>query len=103
MTVGTTAVRAGLSPPCLQRTMGLVADSSHRGFPGGSTVRNPLPAQEPQETQVQSLGREDSLEEEMATHSSASCLENPVGRRARRAAVHGVTKAQTRLSMHARA
>ena len=31
------------------------------------------------ETQVQSLGREDSLEKEMATHSSG--LENPHGQR----------------------
>ena len=39
-------------------------------FPGGSVVKN-LPAkQEMQETQVQSLGREDPLEEGMATHSS---------------------------------
>ena len=37
------------------------------GFPGGSTVKN-LPAV--QETQVQSQGREDLLEKEMATHSS---------------------------------
>ena len=37
------------------------------GFPGGSAVKNP-PAM--QETQVQSLGREDPLEEDMATHSS---------------------------------
>ena len=38
-------------------------------FPGGSAVKN-LPAmQEPQETQVQSLGWEDPLEEGMATHS----------------------------------
>ena len=36
-------------------------------FPGGSVVKN-LPAM--QETQVQSLGREDPLEEVMATHSS---------------------------------
>ena len=36
-------------------------------FPGGSVVKN-LPAM--QETQVQSLGWEDPLEEEMATHSS---------------------------------
>ena len=35
--------------------------------PGGSVVRN-LPAK--QETQVQSLGQEDPLEEGMATHSS---------------------------------
>ena len=37
------------------------------GFPSGSVVKNP-PAM--QETQVQSLGREDPLEEGMATHSS---------------------------------
>ena len=36
------------------------------GFPGGSAVENP-PAM--QETQVQSLGWEDPLEKEMATHS----------------------------------
>ena len=40
------------------------------GFPGGSGGKN-LPAmQEPQETQIQSLGWEDPLEEGMATHSS---------------------------------
>jgi len=37
------------------------------GFPGGSAVKNP-PAM--QETQVQSLGRENPLEEGMAIHSS---------------------------------
>ena len=36
-------------------------------FPGGTAVEN-LPAM--QEVQVQSLGLEDSLEKEMATHSS---------------------------------
>ena len=40
------------------------------GFPSSSLVKI-LPAmQEPQETQVQSLGWEDPLEEGMATHSS---------------------------------
>ena len=38
-----------------------------KGFPGGSAVKNP-PAM--QETWVQSLGREDPLEKEMAVHSS---------------------------------
>ena len=33
-------------------------------------VKNPPAMQETQETFVQSLGREDPLEEEMATHSS---------------------------------
>ena len=37
------------------------------GFPGGSVVKN-LPAI--QETWVRSLGQEDPLEEEMASHSS---------------------------------
>ena len=37
------------------------------GFPGGSVVKNP-PAM--WETWIQSLDREDPLEEEMATHSS---------------------------------
>ena len=37
------------------------------GFPGGSVVRN-LPAM--QETRFQSLGWEDPLEKEVATHSS---------------------------------
>ena len=40
---------------------------SCKGFSGGSAVKN-LPAI--QETQVQSLGWEDPLEKEMATHSS---------------------------------
>ena len=37
------------------------------GFPGGSAIKN-LPAM--QEMQVLSLGAEDPLEENMATHSS---------------------------------
>ena len=40
------------------------------GFPFGSVIKNPLAMQETQETWVQSLGREDSLEAGMATHSS---------------------------------
>ena len=39
------------------------------GFPSGSAVKN-LPAmQEPQETQVLSLGQEDPLEEGMVIHA----------------------------------
>ena len=40
------------------------------GFPGGSEVKN-LPASAGvKDTRVQSLGKEDTLEEEMTTHSS---------------------------------
>ena len=44
------------------------------GFPDGSVVKN-LPAM--QETRVQSLGLEDPVEKEMATHSSIVALEIP--------------------------
>ena len=40
------------------------------GFPCGSVVKNPPAMQEPQETWVQSLGREDPLEKSMAIQSS---------------------------------
>ena len=39
-------------------------------FPSGSAVKNQAAMQETQETQVRSLGKEDPLEEEMATHSN---------------------------------
>ena len=38
---------------------------------------------------VQFLGQEDPLEQEMATHSSISCLENPMDRGAWKATVQG--------------
>ena len=50
------------------------------------------------ETWVRSLGREDPLEKEMATHSSILCLENPMDGGAWYATVHRVAKSRTRLS-----
>ena len=48
----------------------LLSYCRHLSFPSGSVVKN-LPAmQETQETRVQSLGQEDPLKKEMATHSS---------------------------------
>ena len=58
--------------------------------------------QKPLEAWVQSLGWEDRLEEELAT-LQYSCLENPMDRGAWQAAVHGVTKSQSRLSTYAMA
>ena len=51
---------------------------------GGSAVKNPPEMLKMQEKRVQSLGREDSPEKEMATHSSIfagkiSCTEKPGG------------------------
>ena len=51
--------------------------NTYMGFPAGSVVKN-LPArQETQEMQVQFLGWEDPLEEEMATHFSILAWEIP--------------------------
>ena len=44
--------------------------SEYEGFPDGSVVKNLLAISRASGNQVQSLGQEDSLEEEMATHSS---------------------------------
>ena len=41
----------------------------YQGFSGGSVVKNPSAMKELQETWLPSLGREDPLEEGMATHS----------------------------------
>ena len=81
------------------------------GPPWWSNVKNPptravsslvaqrvksLPAM--RETQVRSLGREDPLEKEMATHSSILAWNIPMDREAWRATAHGALKSQTRLS-----
>ena len=61
------------------------------GFPGGSVIKNPpASAGDKQETQVQSLGWKDPLEEEMA--HQYSCLEHPMDRGTWWTTVHGVTK-----------
>ena len=58
-------------------------------------VKN-LPAmQESQERQVQSLGREDPLEEENGNPLQYSCLKNSMNRGAWQATVHGVAKSRT--------
>ena len=44
------------------------------------------------ETWVRSLGWEDPLEQEMATHSSILAWKNPMDRGAWQAAIHGVRK-----------
>ena len=49
------------------------------------------------QARFQSLAWEDPLEEEMATHSSILCPENPMHRGAWRAIIHRVTKNRTRL------
>ena len=64
-------------------------------FPVAQMVKH-LPTM--QETRVQSLGLEDLLEKEMATHSSILAWKIPWMEEPGRATVHGVTKSWTRLS-----
>ena len=54
--------------------------------------------QETQETQAQSLGWEDNLEEEMTTQSSILAWRIPMVKGAWWATVHGVANSQTCLS-----
>ena len=49
------------------------------------------------ETQIQSLGQEDSLEKEVATHSSVLAWKNPMDRGAWQAIIHRVVKSSTQL------
>ena len=48
-----------------------------------------------QETQVWSMGGEDALEKETATHSSILAWEKPIDKGAWKAIDHGVTKSRT--------
>ena len=70
---------------------------TYGGFLVAHMVKN-LPSI--QETQVRSLIWEDALEKGMATHSSILAWRICVDRGAWWAAVHGVTKSQTRLTKH---
>ena len=65
-----------------------------------SGKRTCLPMYRAQEMWVWSLGREDPLEEEMATHSSILDWEKPMDRGGWWATVHGVAKSRTQLSTH---
>ena len=70
----------------------------YQGFPDGSAVKNPPAMQEIQEMWVRSLGREDPLEEEMATHSRILAwrilwTEEPRGLQS----THRVTKSRIQL------
>ena len=52
------------------------------------------------ETRVQSLGREDLLEKEVAMHSSTLAWKNPMGGGAWWAIVHGVKQSDTTERLH---
>ena len=63
-------LRVGFYPSDSQVHLGLRTTKWFRTYPMAQWVKNLPVMQETQEMQVQSLGWEDSLKEEMATHSS---------------------------------
>ena len=65
------------------------------GFLADSAVKNPPAMQEPQETWVQSLGRENPLREGMPTHSSILAWRIPRTEEPDGLQFMGVTKSQT--------
>ena len=69
------------------------------GFPGGASGKEPM--QEMLETQVPSLGREDPLEEGMATAPIFLPRESQ-GKRTWKATVHMVAKSWTQLKQLSR-
>ena len=77
----------------------LELDYPWSGFPGASVVKNLSAVQEPQETQVRSLGQEDPLKEGMATHCSILAWRIPWTEEPGRlqCTVHRVVKSWTRL------
>ena len=69
-----------------------------RGFPGGSVVKN-SPTNEGDADLIPGSGR--SPGGGNSNPLQYSCWNNPMDRGAWRATVHGITKSQTQLSMHA--
>ena len=70
---------------------------SPQGFSWWLSGKESAHVQETQETRFWSLGRDDPLDEEMATHSSILNRKNCMDRGVWQAAVHGVTKSWTWL------
>ena len=68
-----------------------------RGFPGGTSGKEPACQCRRPEAWVRSLSWEDPLEEGMAIHSSILAWRIPMDRGACWVTVHGVTKSWARL------
>ena len=73
----------------------IYAYAKHRGFLGGSVVKNTTAVQE---TQVQFLGQEDPLKEEVATYSTILAWRIPWTEEPGGLQSMGSQKSQTRLS-----
>ena len=68
-------------------------------FPGGTSGKESVcQCRRHKRPLVQSLGQENPLEKEMATHSSVPAWKNPMDRGAWQATVHEVVKSWTRLT-----
>ena len=79
-------------PPCIRAGRGQKPEKVSGGLQYSLVAQTVKRLSAIQETRVQSLGWEDPLEKEMATHSSILAWKIPGS------AVHGVAKSQKRLS-----
>ena len=68
------------------------------GFPDGSAVKNSPAIQGTQETRVQSLGWDDSLDEEVVNHSGILDREILWTEEPGKATIQRISKSQTQLS-----
>ena len=82
----------------VEQQQSLCFDANLHGLPWCLSSKNLPSMQETQEMWVRSLGQEDPLEEEMATHYS--CLENPRDRGTWQAIIHRIAKSQEQLNTH---
>ena len=88
-----------LSPPRLLQNCKLISKCSfkpfivmcHAGFPGGSTIKNPL-ANEGNASSIPGLGRSPGERNGNPVHYS--CLGNPMDRGGWQATIHGITKSR---------
>ena len=86
---------SGIGEPGGLPSMGLHRVGHDRSDLAAAAGKNTLAMQETQKTQIQSLDREDPLEEGLETHSNILAWRIPMDRGASQATVHGVAKSQT--------
>ena len=91
---------SGIGEPGGLPSMGLHRVGHDRSDLAAAAGKNTLAMQETQKTQIQSLDREDPLEEGLETHSNILAWRIPMDRGAWQAIVQRISKSQTQLSIN---
>ena len=96
---GSSRLRDRTLTSCIGRQV-LYPWATYSSSPGGSVVKNCMSMQETQETEVRSLGWEDPLEQEMATHCSIPAWKVPWAEQPGGQWSVGLPKARARTHTH---